>query len=68
VIFKDGNIRNFDLDNLLLVTRAELLTMNLHDYKNQPEELKPSVLALARVEAKAGFRTRPGRGRSCTRG
>jgi len=63
VIFRDGNNRNFDLDNLLLVTRAELLAMNLHDYKNQPEELKASVLALARVEVKAGIRTRPARGR-----
>lgn len=63
VIFRDGNNRNFDLDNLLLVTRAELLVMNLHDYKNQPDELKPSVLALARVEVKAGIRTCPGRGR-----
>lgn len=68
VIFKDGNIRNFDLDNLLLVTRAELLAMNLHDYKNQPEELKPSVLALARMEAKAGIRTRPARGRRAVGG
>lgn len=64
VIFRDGNNRNFDLENLLLVTRAELLAMNLHDYKNQPEELKPSVLALATMEAKAGIRTRPGRGRA----
>lgn len=63
VIFRDGNIRNFDPDNLLLVSRAELLAMNLHDYKNQPQELKPSVLALAKLEAAARIRTRPGRGR-----
>jgi hypothetical protein len=63
VIFKDGNRRNFDLDNLLLVTRAELLSMNLHGYRDMPAELKPAVLALARVEAKAGFRVRPGRWR-----
>ena len=49
------------------LTRAELLAMNLHDYKNQPEELKPSVLALALLEAKAGTRTRPARGRSVQR-
>lgn len=68
VIFKDGDNRNFDPGNLLLVARAELLAMNLHDYKNQPAELKPSVLALAKVEAKAGIRTRPARGRSPVRG
>jgi len=63
VIFKDGNIRNFEPENLLLVSRAELLAMNLHGYKDMPNELKPSVLALAKVEVQAGFRTRPGRGR-----
>lgn len=63
VIFRDGNNRNFDLDNLLLVTRAELLALNANDYKSLPDELKPSVLALSRLEVKAGFRTRPGRGR-----
>lgn len=63
VIFKDGNSRNFDQDNLVLVTRSELLAMNLHGYKTAPEELKPSIMALAKVEAKAGIRTKPGRGR-----
>jgi len=63
IIFKDGDNRNFDLSNLEHVTRGELLAMNLHGYKKQPEEIKPTVLALARLEAKAGFRTQPGRGR-----
>jgi hypothetical protein len=63
VIFKDGDKSNFDTENLALVTRAELLAMNLHGYKDQPAELKPTVLALAKVEAKAGFRSRPARGR-----
>jgi hypothetical protein len=63
VIFRDGDNRNFALGNLLLVPRAELLVLNLHNYKTQPEELKPSVLALAKMEAKAGIRTRPARGR-----
>ncbi len=63
IIFKDGDNRNFDLDNLMLVSRKELLVLNMHDYKNQPDEVKPSILALAKMEAKAGIRTRPGRGR-----
>ena len=67
VVFKDGDSRNFDSENLVLVTRAELLVMNLHGYKDAPEELKPSIMALARVEAKAGIRTKPGRGRSARR-
>ena len=63
VMFKDGDNRNFELDNLVLVSRTELLTANLHDYKNQPDDIKPAVLALAKLEAAAGFRTCPGRGR-----
>lgn len=63
VAFVDGNPLNVALDNLMLSSRAELLRMNQHDYKNQPEELKPSVLALAKLEAKAGIRSRLGGGR-----
>lgn len=63
IIFRDGDIRNFDQANLLCITRKELLVLNSHNYKTAPAELKPSILALARVEAEAGIRTRPGRGR-----
>lgn len=63
VIFKDGDRMNCELGNLLLVSRSELLSMNLHGYREMPEEVKPSVLALAKIEAKAGFRLRPGAGR-----
>lgn len=59
VVFKDGNKLNCALSNLLLVSRAELLSMNLHRYSEAPEEVKPSILALAKLEAKAGIRTRP---------
>ena len=64
VMFKDGDIRNFDLNNLMLVSRSEQLIANLHDYKYQPSEIKPTILALAKVEAKAGFRLIPGRNKS----
>lgn len=63
VVFVDGDKSKCALENLMLVTRAELLSMNLHGYKNTPEALKPSVFALAKLEAKAGIRTCPGRGR-----
>jgi len=63
VIFKDGDRMNCVLDNLMLVSRSELLSMNLHGYREMPEEVKPSVLALAKIEARAGFRLRPGRKR-----
>lgn len=63
VIFKDGDNRNFELSNLELVTRAELLSLNLHGYKDHPNELKPTVMALAKMETKAGIRLKPSRGR-----
>jgi len=50
VIFKDSNIRNFDPSNLDIVSRAELLQMNRNKYKKQPVELKPTVLALSRLQ------------------
>lgn len=52
VIFKDGDKLNFQLSNLMLVTRAELFMLNKHGYKEVPGELKPSVMALARLEVK----------------
>lgn len=63
VIFKDGNNRNFDLANLKLVSRCEHLCLNLHGYKNAPESIRPTIMSLAKLEAKAGFRTAPGKGR-----
>lgn len=63
VVFVDGDKLNCIVGNLMLVTRAELLSMNLHGYRTQPAALKSSVLALARLDARAGVRTRPARGR-----
>lgn len=59
VAFFDSNKLNCSIENLMLVTRAELLQLNQHGYKNMSEELRPSVLALAKLEVKAGFRTTP---------
>jgi hypothetical protein len=64
VVFRDGNKGNIALENLMLVTRAELLSMNLHGYQSTPDELKPAVLVLAKLETKGAFRLRPARGRS----
>lgn len=64
LIFKDGNPLNCVIDNLLLIKRGELLALNLHNYRETLSELKPSVLALAKLEAKAGIRTHPSRGRT----
>ncbi len=53
VIFKDGNKLNCTIDNLLLVSRAELLYLNRNGYKDMADELKPSMLALAKVAVKS---------------
>ena len=63
VVFRDSDKLNCSIENLILLSRAELLSLNLHGYREMPTELKPIVLTMARIEAKAGFRTRPGRGR-----
>lgn len=66
VSFIDTKKLHCELENLMLVTRNELLLLNLHKYSEQSEELRPSILALAKLEAKAGYRTTgraPGAGR-----
>jgi hypothetical protein len=57
VVFKDSDKLNCVLENLMLVSRSELLRMNQHRYADMPDELKPSVLYLAKLEAKAGIST-----------
>lgn len=52
VAFKDGDILNCDPDNLMLISRAELLRLNQHGYKEMPDKLKPSLLALTKLEVK----------------
>lgn len=46
VIFADGNNRNFDIDNLILVSNAELLKMNQYGlyYKGHAELTKAGLL------------------------
>jgi hypothetical protein len=64
VTFKDSNSSNCKLKNLALITRSQLLILNQHNYRELPEELKPSVLLLAKLEDKTGIRTCPSRGRN----
>jgi hypothetical protein len=52
VVFKDGDKYNFDEDNFTLVTRAELLRLNHNGYKDIPGELKPTAMAMAKLEVK----------------
>lgn len=53
VIFADGNNRNFDIDNLILVSNNELLKMNQYNlyYKGCSEATKCGVL-IAKIKIK----------------
>ena len=62
VFFIDGDKTNCVPGNLMLIQRAELLRLNQHGYKDAPEELKPSILALSRLQVKAWAKKR---GASC---
>ncbi len=50
VAFKDGDKTNCDPENLMLISRAELLILNQHGYRKMPDELKPSVLAVTKLQ------------------
>ena len=48
MIFLDGNKNNFELDNLALVTDAELCVMNRVGYRFEDKELTKTGLAIIR--------------------
>ncbi len=50
--FRDGDQTNCVLENLMLVTRAEHIHLTRLGYTEAPEELKPTVALLAKVEIK----------------
>lgn len=58
VAFKDGDKKNCEPDNLMLISRAELLYLNQHDYQGMPAELRETLVALAKLEVKLFSLTR----------
>lgn len=52
VFFLDSDRLNCEPENLVCITRAELLYLNQHGYSDLPVDLKPSMLALAKLETK----------------
>lgn len=52
VIFGDGNPRNFDLDNLILVDRHQLLLLNQHKLIKDNTELTKTGVQIANVYKK----------------
>lgn len=53
VIFADGNNRNFDLDNLILVSNAEELIMNQRKLMSKDAEFTKTGAVIAKVLNKA---------------
>lgn len=64
VAFKDGDHRNIAIENLMLLSRTELLRLNQKRYKQAPEEVKPVLVTLAKIEAKMSQVRQRGREKS----
>lgn len=58
IIFGDGNKRNFDLDNLILVSRAQLVRMNQRGLIQDNAELTKTGILIADIYNKIGERKR----------
>lgn len=52
VIFKDGNVKNIVLENLVAVTRLELAWLNRYGFRDVSPELKNTMLLLAKLNVK----------------
>lgn len=52
IMFADGNICNFDLDNLILVSRRELLVLNQENLIQKDTELTKTALNIAKLKIK----------------
>jgi hypothetical protein len=60
VIFGDGNRRNFDLENLILVSRKQLVRLNQCNLIQNDVELTKSGIIIADIYNKIGERKRCG--------
>jgi len=58
VLFGDGDKRNFDIDNLILVSRAQLARMNQHGLIHDNTELTKTGIIIADIYNKIGERKR----------
>ena len=58
VIFADKNIRNFDINNLILVSKAEMLILNKNKLIFEDKELTKVGVNIAKVIDKAKKRSR----------
>lgn len=56
VIFGDGNKRNFNINNLILVSRRQLLTLNKHKLIKNDADLTRTALIIADIKHKISQR------------
>ncbi len=52
LFFIDANPLHCEISNLMLITRAELLALNQYGYRETPDEVKPSLIALVRLRVR----------------
>lgn len=52
IIFADGNIRNFDIDNLICIHRRELLVLNQDNLIQNDAELTKTAINIAKLQIK----------------
>lgn len=54
IVFLDNNVENFDLENLALISRKELIKLNKHEkWTSAPPEIKKALIAVVRLEQSA---------------
>lgn len=58
VLFADGNTRNFDVDNLVRVTREELLYLNRRGLISSDQDITKAGVGVAKLIAKINERVR----------
>ena len=58
IIFADGNIMNFDIDNLIAVSKAEMLILNNNNLRFEDKELTKVGVNIAKVIDKAKKRNK----------
>lgn len=49
---KDGNPRNYDIENLELISKRESVLLNKLGFQKEPEELKPALREFIRLKSK----------------
>ncbi|PIE72084.1 MAG: HNH endonuclease [Deltaproteobacteria bacterium] len=58
--FKDGNPQNCTIENLILLDRAEHMELTRLNYDECPEDVQPTVVALAKLKVKTYQKKRKG--------